>query len=249
MSLFKNMRRKGLAPNVIIYTTLLRGLLSVGSFRAAQNLINEMETHGIIPNHVTYITLLDGLCQNDCIPKAMKIFQDMISSNFNPSIEIFGILIDGMCRVGEIGKAKLLFGGISSYGLVPDVITYTIMIKGLCNEGLLEANELFLQMEEHGCLTNTHTFNVIIRCFCKINEMHKAFEFLHIMAKGDISPDADTISIVVNFLAKDEQFKKHIELLPTFFAKGGGKSDEVQLISSMPFLHILGTSSQDPSTI
>ncbi|XXG47077.1 hypothetical protein AAC387_Pa02g1777 [Persea americana] len=108
----------------------------------------------------------------------------------------------------EIGKAKLLFDSIFGNGLIPNVITYTIIINGLCNEGLLEeANGLFLQMEENDFLPNTCTFNAIIRGFCKVNEMHKAIEFLHIIATRYISPDADTISIVVDFLAKDKQFK------------------------------------------
>ena len=118
----------------------------------------------------------------------MEVFQAMGNYNFRPCIEIFNILIDGMCRVGEIGKAKLLFDRIFGIGLIPNVITYTILINSLCNEGLLEeANGLFLQMEGNDFLPNTCTFNAIICGFCRVNEMHKAIEFLHIMATRYIS--------------------------------------------------------------
>ncbi|XWS13789.1 hypothetical protein CRYUN_Cryun36dG0068300 [Craigia yunnanensis] len=48
---------------------------------------------------------------------------------------------------------------------VPDVVTYNIMIN-ICKKGmLLEADKLFIEMEEKGCLPDSISFNIIIQGF------------------------------------------------------------------------------------
>ena len=62
-------------------------------------------------------------------------------------------------------------------------------------------------------------YDAVLCGFVKINEMQKALEILHIMAKRHVLPDSDTMSIVVDFLSKDEQYKKHVDCIPTFVIK------------------------------
>ncbi|CAL5368056.1 unnamed protein product [Camellia sinensis] len=49
------------------------------------------------------------------------------------------------------------------------------MIQGLCEEGLLdEAKELFVKIEQNGCLPNDVTYNIVIQGFLGQQKYHEA---------------------------------------------------------------------------
>ena len=102
-------------------------------------------------------------------------------------------------------------------GLVPNVITYSIMINGLCKKGELEkANCLLLDMEENGCIPDVVTFDTLMRGFIHNNEKSKVVELLHKMAKRNLIPDASIVSMVIDLLVNDENYRGCLNSLPSF---------------------------------
>ena len=119
---------------ILLPTTLLFGVCSLGSLKAAQELLR-----GQLPDIFTYSTLLDSLCKNQNFVEAMNFFVQMESRRIlGWIIVIYHILIDGMCEARKLKLAREIFSSLSNKGLQPNVSTYTTMIDGLCNEGLLD---------------------------------------------------------------------------------------------------------------
>ena len=73
------MYSKRLVPDTVTYNILICGVCSLGSLKAAQELLNEMQAHGQLPDIFTYFTLLDSLCKNQNFIEAMNFFVQMES--------------------------------------------------------------------------------------------------------------------------------------------------------------------------
>lgn len=58
--LFRHLHGLGLIPNVITYTTIIRGLCLRGDLGTALDVFDVMHQHGVKPNEWTYSTLLHG---------------------------------------------------------------------------------------------------------------------------------------------------------------------------------------------
>ncbi|KAF5941800.1 hypothetical protein HYC85_019442 [Camellia sinensis] len=158
---------RSIHPNIFSYNILINGYCKKMKIDEAMHLFRELPRRGlkhnrgtfntmlqgIIPNSQTYGILLDGLCKNGHISEALSLFHMM---------ETNGLDLD-IVMIKSLTTARALFNNLSSKGLHPDVETYNMMIHGLCKEGLLhEAKELFVKMEQSGCLANDVTHNTII---------------------------------------------------------------------------------------
>ena len=62
-------------PDVVSYTTVIKGFFSEGQVDKACSLFVEM---GVSPNVVTYNTIIDGLCKAKAVDKAEGVFQQMV---------------------------------------------------------------------------------------------------------------------------------------------------------------------------
>lgn len=95
------------------------------------------------------------------------------------------------------------------------------MIHGLCKEGQME--DLSLEMEGKDCAPNAVAFNTLMHGLFQNNETQKAIDFLHKMKVRKLSPDASTVSMVIELLSKDENYHDHIKMLPEFPTRANRK--------------------------
>ncbi|KAE9452975.1 hypothetical protein C3L33_15119, partial [Rhododendron williamsianum] len=132
-------------------------------------------------------------------------------------------------KAGKIEDARKVFSTILAKGLKPNVKIYNTMISGLCKEALLdEAEELLLQMEGDGCPPDDVTYNIVVRAFLKSGDKHKIKILLQeiinrkfspdvsTMLNYDImnfSPDACTMSMLVDLLTDDVQGYEMFEMI------------------------------------
>ncbi|KAJ0694712.1 putative tetratricopeptide-like helical domain superfamily [Helianthus annuus] len=78
--LFKKLiKHKLCEPNVVIYSTMIKGLCKVGNNDIAVGLLRLMDERGCKPNVVVYSTIIDSLCKDKLIDDAFKLFNEMVS--------------------------------------------------------------------------------------------------------------------------------------------------------------------------
>lgn len=75
-----------------------------------------------------------------------------------------------------------------------------------------------MKMEKIGCAPSVVNFNTLIREFCNLSEVSKVVELLVKMKERNISPDEDTVSLVLDILSKHPNSWKYISLIPNFSA-------------------------------
>ncbi|KAL9998488.1 putative tetratricopeptide-like helical domain superfamily [Helianthus debilis subsp. tardiflorus] len=77
--LFKKLiKHKLCEPNVVTYSTMIKGLCKVGNNDIAIGLLRLMDERGCKPDTVVYNTIIDSLCKDKLIEDAYKLFSEMV---------------------------------------------------------------------------------------------------------------------------------------------------------------------------
>ncbi|KAK3430327.1 hypothetical protein EUGRSUZ_E01870, partial [Eucalyptus grandis] len=225
------MADKGLAPNVLNYTSLINGLCKKGSIKQGFELLEEMVRKGWKPNVYTHTALIDGLCKKGWSDKAFRLFLKLVrSENYKPNVLTYTAMISGYCRKNKLNRAEMLSGRMQEQGLIPNTNTYTTLIDGHCKGGNFgRAYELMGIMTDAGFSPNICTYNALIDGLCKrgsgleadlftysilINEQCKrasieeALALLSRMIKLAEQPDIHTYTIMISALCKQKRMKE-----------------------------------------
>ncbi|KAJ9556857.1 LOW QUALITY PROTEIN: hypothetical protein OSB04_011471 [Centaurea solstitialis] len=101
--LFKKLiKGKFCVANVVMYSTMIKGLCKCGINETAIALVKLMEERGCKPDVVTYNTVIDSLCKDQMVDDAIKLFKDMIfHKGILPSVVTYTSLIRGLCSIGR----------------------------------------------------------------------------------------------------------------------------------------------------
>uniref|UniRef100_A0A803KP88 Pentatricopeptide repeat-containing protein n=1 Tax=Chenopodium quinoa TaxID=63459 RepID=A0A803KP88_CHEQI len=191
LTIFYEMFRKGITPDVVCYNTLIDGLCKANRLSLVHKLFREMRAHGIAPVVITYASLLDYLYKTARLDEA----------------------------AGQLEDAENFFSNLLSKGLQPDIRTYNIMIKGFCKKGLMsEVGQVLRIMEEDGCPPDDRTYNIIIRGYILNNDLSKAFYYCDIMTSKKFEADADTFSLFVDLLSSGNLSDSSKDLLRKFIS-------------------------------
>ncbi|KAM0028366.1 putative tetratricopeptide-like helical domain superfamily [Helianthus debilis subsp. tardiflorus] len=207
---------KGIEPDVQIHNVLIDGYIKVRRVEEALRIFKQMVRGTIKPNVVTYNVLLTGVLQKG---DALDLLQALESNGTELGIKVYNSVIDGLCKSGRMETAYDIYTKLSSKGLKPTVVTYTIMIHGFCKTGQLKkADSLFFEMIENKCAPNVVTFNAFMRKGS--NMAPKVVELVKKTVERKVTPDASTLSLMVDLLSKDEKYKKYLDTLTTFLEVG-----------------------------
>ncbi|KAM7462446.1 hypothetical protein LguiA_030567 [Lonicera macranthoides] len=137
-SLLGSLFKRGYEPDVVIFTTLIKGLFSQDKFSEAKKLLKRLVTEKQIePDAVTYGTVINGLCKSGNTKIAIEFLRSMETLKFeaNTMVYCYSMIIDSLCKDRMIIDAKNLLVEMTKKGISPDVVTYSSLIHGLCNFG------------------------------------------------------------------------------------------------------------------
>ena len=100
------MSARGISPNVITNTLLIKGYCKQEKFEAAEKLLNSMkEMTRFVPDEVSYGGLINAYYQLRKMDDL--IFRDEMSSvGLQANLFVCNAMINGHCSVGRIGKQR-----------------------------------------------------------------------------------------------------------------------------------------------
>ncbi|CAE8692996.1 unnamed protein product, partial [Polarella glacialis] len=129
--LLEDMSRQGITPNVITYSTVLKGYCSANRLDEAFQLFEEMKTNTTLsPDEVTYNTLLDGCARHGLFDRGMAVLDEMRRVKVPPSNFTLSVLVKLATRAKLTHKAFELVEEISKeFRLRPNVHVYNNLIQ------------------------------------------------------------------------------------------------------------------------
>ncbi|KAL8096589.1 hypothetical protein AgCh_037523 [Apium graveolens] len=221
-SLLGGIIKRGFVPNVVTYSTLIKGLLSQDRPVEAEHLFKKLILFNEVqPNVVTYSIIIDGLCKTSNTLKAVKLFRNMGKKGCIPNTVTYSTLIDALCKDRHVDHALSLLSAMNHKGISPDVVTYNSLIQGLCNFGRWEdAIQLLGEMNARNIPPDLHTYNILIDACCKEGKVKDAESVMELMIQRGQYTDVVTYSSLMDGYCLRGEIDEALEVLKTMRGKG-----------------------------
>merc|ERR1719378_1223572 len=93
-SLLEDMKKTHVEPDVITYSTLVKGYCLSGDVDRAFQVLREMKQDGkYAADEILYNSLLDGCAKQNRVEKAIQLLDEMRATGVNPSNYTLSILV------------------------------------------------------------------------------------------------------------------------------------------------------------
>lgn len=183
----------GCKPQRDFYASIIPLFCRINRFEEGVKLFRMMKNTGLQLEAHLYSILVLCLCENQQLDDALELFEDMLASGFAPVTNMYVDIVNGYCNMGKLDKAMSFLDGNNTLEIKP----YNALLKGYCNEGrFLEAIMYLRKMADQG-LTDSMSWNIIIRGLCKIANGGKAFEVIGRMIVSSYMPEQATYSAII----------------------------------------------------
>merc|ERR550514_1783909 len=104
--LLEEMQRDHVEPDVITYSTLVKGYCNAGDVDKAFKVLAEMKCDGkLTPGEILYNSLLDGCAKQNRVDDAVRLLKDMRESGVVPSNFTMSIM-------GKLAPDEILYNSL-----------------------------------------------------------------------------------------------------------------------------------------
>merc|ERR1719463_644866 len=174
--------RPRVEPDVITYSTIVKGYCNSGDVDKALQVLQEMKRDGKhAPDEILYNSLLDGCAKQHRLEDALNLLDDMQDAGVVPSNFTLSILVKLMGRSRRLNQAFTMVETIcKENGFRPNIFVYTCLIQAcIQNRQLGRAITLHDQiMTEGGCIPDQKTYDCLARGCMQSGAMEKAVEVI-----------------------------------------------------------------------
>merc|ERR1719252_554391 len=125
------MKLHGAKPNVITYSTMLKGHCQRGDVQSGFEILQQIRKDPELKaDEIMYNSLLDGCAQNNLVDEGLRLLDEMQSEGVAPSNFTLSILVKLMNRARRLDQAFGLVEEISKkYKFSPNVHVYTNLLQ------------------------------------------------------------------------------------------------------------------------
>ncbi|KAH7662137.1 HCP-like protein [Dioscorea alata] len=139
-SLFDEMLRKKIKPNLTTFTHWLSGLYKDQRFDDVPKVLQLMKKNDSHPGVLSiYNVRIHGLCKLGKAAEAKELFKQMIRNGMKPNWVTYGHMIYGFAKEGDLEESKKLYKEMISRGCTPDSSCYFTLMHYLCLGGDFDA--------------------------------------------------------------------------------------------------------------
>jgi len=161
-----DIKASGNKPNVITYSTMLKGHCQNGNIQGAFKILEQMRSDDQLkPDEITYNSLLDGCAQNNLFDEGLKLLDQMQREGVHPSNFTLSILVKLMNRARRLDRAFSIVEEISTkYKFTPNVHVYGNLVQACCSNQQIPRGLNVLEEMVHKRVTpDSRTYTILIR--------------------------------------------------------------------------------------
>ncbi|CAN4119738.1 unnamed protein product [Withania somnifera] len=200
LQLFTQMKRDGLVPDVVTYSTLLAGCVKVkDGYHKALELVQELMSNGLQMDSVTYGSLLSVCASHNECNEAAKYFQKMKDEGHSPNVYHYSSLLNAYSADRNCEKAEALIEEMKSAGLVLNKVIYTTLLKVYVKGGLFEKSKALLkELEALGYAKDEMPFCLLMDGLAKSGQLLEAKSVFDEMMEKQVKTDGYSYSIMIS---------------------------------------------------
>ncbi|CAI9103864.1 OLC1v1002438C1 [Oldenlandia corymbosa var. corymbosa] len=221
LKMFTQMKREGLKPDIVTYSTLLIGCAKVkGGYSRALELVQELKFHGLRMDSVTYGTILSVCASNNQCKEAEQYFDEMKSEGHSPNVFHYSSLLNAYSVNGNYQKADELIQEMKSVGIVLNKVVLTTLLKVYVKGGLFEkSRELLNELEALGYAKDEMPYCILMDGLVKARQIPEAKSIFDEMKNKNVKTNGYCYSIMISAFCRIGRLKDAKELASSFEAE------------------------------
>merc|ERR1719428_181721 len=178
--LLEDMREACVEPDIITYSTIVKGYCLEGDVDRAFHVLEEMKgDEKFAPDEIMYNSILDGCAKQHRVEDALKLLEEMKSTGIIPSNYTLSILVKLLGHARRLNQAFRMVEELSTqHGFRPNVQVYTCLVQAcVLNRRLEKALTLYDTMvKDAGCRVDDKFYAVLARGCLQLHQPLKAME-------------------------------------------------------------------------
>jgi len=162
----QDMAKDGLEPNIVTYSTILKGYCQENRLDKAFELLQEMKrSTKYRPDEITYNTLIDGCARYGLYEKGVQLLLEMQEAGVRPSNFTLSVLVKLATRSRRPEKAFELCKELTQqYNLRLNVQVYNNLLHACtANQDMQHALQVFEQMLNEKIRPDARTYTLLLR--------------------------------------------------------------------------------------
>ncbi|KAL6865219.1 hypothetical protein ACP4OV_016370 [Aristida adscensionis] len=228
--LFDEMLRRGIAPTVVTFGTVVAALCNADRLEEAFEVKEVMvRRFGVMPNGHVYTSLMKGLCRRGDVDAAVRLKEQM-AGNAELVLDsgVYATLVRALFRVGRKGEVVGLLEEMKRRGILADTVVYNAMIAGFFED---EKNPdgafaVLDDMQKSGCKADVLSYNTLVAGLCKLGRWRDASELVEDMPRRGCPPDVMTYRMLFDAMCAAGEFHEADQVLDEMVFKGFAPSKD-----------------------
>eukprot|EP00933_Yihiella_yeosuensis_P044254 TRINITY_DN39361_c0_g1_i1.p1 TRINITY_DN39361_c0_g1~~TRINITY_DN39361_c0_g1_i1.p1 ORF type:complete len:1041 (+),score=243.81 TRINITY_DN39361_c0_g1_i1:366-3488(+) len=208
--------RPVVTPNMVIFSTLIKGFASQGNAKQAMEIFREVRSLGLTMNLVAYSALIDAHARVGETEEARAILKEMDRDGIAPNIITYSSLVKGYCRRGNLDGALQAFAEMLSRGLQADTVIFNTLLDGAVRADRFElCDQLLSEMRESYKLqASNFTLSIMVKMWGKRRNLDMAFQVVYAAMKdGHQRLDSQICSCVVSACLHNRDAQRAIQVI------------------------------------
>jgi pentatricopeptide repeat protein len=186
------------APDMVTYSTLVKGFCASGDLDTALGLLEEMRKQGTFTaDEMLYNTLLSGCAREQRISDALRIVNEMRDTGVAPSNYTLSMLVKLLGRCKRLNQVFSIVEELTAeFGIRLNIQVYTCMIQACFhNRQPAKALALFDRLIADGLRPDEKTNVALLRGFLQMNQVDMAVGMIRKACEGNDPACIDAICV------------------------------------------------------
>merc|ERR1719424_438086 len=164
--ILEDMKSHHIRPNVITYSTMLKGHCQSGDVQTGFSILEDMKKEAKLkPDEIMYNSLLDGCAQDNLFEEGLRLLEEMQAGGVKPSNFTLSIVVKLMNRARRLDQAFSLVSDITQkYNFHANVHVYANLVHACVqNHQLKRGMSVLEQMIAEGIVPDSRTYAILVR--------------------------------------------------------------------------------------
>lgn len=221
---------------LLLYNSVLKGLVNLGLFNKAHCLLRSVMTNGssdglevnklfggklVRPNTTSFEIIIDALCSTGKLDDALGLFRDMDRVNCCRSVLLYNNMIDCLSSANRLSECYELLNEMKEFGFQPTHYTYNSIFGCFCRQAdITGALNVVRDLRAHGYEPWIKNYTLLIKKLCKNGRALEACNFLDEMVQEGFLPEMVAYSTAIDGLLKIKEIDRALQLFRDICARG-----------------------------
>lgn len=187
-------------PNLIMYSTIFKGLAATRQSERAMTLWREMHQDGVKMNVVIYNAVIDAQARIGAMSNISELLGGMEKAKVPLDSISHSTIVKGYCVKGDLDMAMKVLRDMQEHDLATNGIVYNTIIDGCTRHNRWDiADQVLEDMENFNIEATSYTVGVVVKMYGKRKMLNKAIEaYETLQRKWNIASNSQTHTCLIS---------------------------------------------------